>query len=233
MKPSKIKILRAKSPIHERVIDERGRRRIDGDMDVQGIIEGDLTDTWDKPGRDISKYKLQGILTRRGLNTDIRALKKRETPINIMVLGPGEGAEVLLLNEKLKGTKIGIDTLGLTNNLSPEAKEIIRKDYSPEKLTAANIFENMNHLKMVRKYDYVYSRFGPLSHTHQPEIVILKVASLLKPGGFARFYPIVFSTPMEIKEIIINCQKYLAKRGYKKAIKFKVFADNLIIIREK
>jgi hypothetical protein len=147
-----------------------------------------------------------------------------------MVLGPGEGAEVLLLHEKLKGTT-EIDTLGLTNNLSPEANEIIRKDYSPEKLTAANIFENMNHLKQVRKYDYIYSRQGPLSHTHQPEIVILKAASMLKPGGFARFHSLVLDAP--IKEIIINCQKYLKERGYKNTIKFKVFADNLIIIREK
>lgn len=233
MKSAKIETIRAKSPVHARAINKDGRRNAFGDQVVNGILEKRMSDNWDESGRNIPKFTLKGILTRRGLIQDTRILKKRKTPLNIMVLGPGEGAEVLLLNENLKEIKKEIDTLGLTNNLSSEANKIIRNDYSPKKLTALNIFENMNHLSMIGKYDYIYSRAGPLSHTLQPELVILKVASMLKVGGFARFYPLKLNSPTGIKKIIENCQKYLEQKGCKNAIKFKMIANNLIIFREK
>ncbi len=75
--------------------------------------------------------------------------------------------------------------MGLSKNLSAEAKKLVRKDFSPENPSFKKVFEHLNHSSLVRKYDFIYSSLGPTTHTNYPALVILKIATLLKPEGVA------------------------------------------------
>ncbi len=232
MKPIKINRpglkLRNKSSIHANIIDEiTGRRKIDACKTVMDKIKvheikenyfksdksNNLRDLFASEDWPINGSKV--LETRPFLKDNELLLKKfpNKHKLNICVLGPGMGAEVIYINTLFSKFKNkNIDTLGLTNYLSPEAKSIVKKDYSPSKLSESSLFEHMNHLHLTNKYDYIYSNVGPGYHTNHPEIVILKVASMLRPGGYAR---------IEVKDtnIIENINKYLSMKKLENNIK--------------
>lgn len=190
--------LRRKSKVHESIIDkETGRRKTKSAMSIKEMIERRKENWLIKGNKLTEESKLL-------LKKDIILLKKIEQP-TIMIIGPGQGQEVLFLNSLLKDNSPKIDVFGITNELSDTAKKIVRTaNYpDPDKLSEKDLFENLNHLKFVNKYDYIYSRAGPVEHTFYPEIAILKIASMLKPGGIARIIPgILLENDRNIREYL-------------------------------
>lgn len=213
--------LRQKSSVHKKIIDTSGRRKKDKTKMVSLVLK--KKDFWPKNGEKISKPE-----------HIIQDLTKINRNSNIMVLGAGKGEEVLFFNSLLKSKKSNIDTLSISNQLSNPAKSIIRADYSPNKpkVVSKDLFEHFNHLKFVKKYDYIYSAYGPVLHTKYPEISILKVASMLKPGGFARIVP-WFSEHQFYDSKLKAINKYLSVTGNLGALDLKVVDNSLIIKRIK
>jgi len=203
--------LREKSPVHAKIIDENtGRRKTDVRLSVSEVIKRHeqhktkepFNEHWSVNGGDIitNVEKKRFDYDRAILDISSRNQKK---PLDICVLGPGEGSEAVYLKNLYSDIPTNIDTLGIVNYLSKDARSIVRKDYSPHIPSNKTVFEHMNHLHLVNKYDYIYSYLGPAHHTNYSEIAILKIASMLRPGGFAR---------IRVKDPIIiqNIKKYLA-----------------------
>lgn len=211
--------LREKSRVHRSIIDSKtGRRKTD--VVVGWPIEqinNKKIELWPSDAHEMYKN------TKAYISYDLKKynLKKK---VDVLVLGPGTGEEVVFIKKQL-GKKSNVDTLGLTNYLSKEANKVKRKDYSPKVLNEKTTFEHFNHLGLVEKYDYIFSRLGPGMHTFYPEIVLLKVASILRPGGFARIY----CNPVDLGYI----NEYLNKKDLQDKVKFKQFTDYVLIKRLK
>lgn len=220
-----VRALRRKSEVHRSIIDTKGKRKKTKTKWVSKILKSKNED-WGKNGERINNPKL--------IVADLNRIKKNP---NIMILGPGMGAEAVLIASELKkinSNSSNIDALGLGNQLTAKAKAVIRTDYSVglDKIKSKDLFEHFNHLGLVKKYDYIYSAYGPILHTKFPEVAILKTASLLKPGGFARIYP-WFSNHEFYDRKIKNIVDYLKSTGYESAVELKVEDQNLIIKRIK
>lgn len=221
--------LRKKSKVHASIINSHtGRRKIDIRDWVKKIISRkNKIEDWPLNGQLVEGW------VENKISSDMWTLKSRfKKPVNIFVLGPGGGAEVLFIKNLLleRKKRNNVDTIGITNQLSVDAKKKIRRDYSPNKKTisAKDLFEHMNHLKFVNKYDYIFSRNGPATHTKYREITLLKIASMLKPGGFAR----ICSMTRE-EEVINNCLEYLKKTGNSDKVEFASDYRGFIIKRLK
>ncbi|GEM_PF-901883 len=151
---------------------------------------------------------------------------KKKKSINVMVLGAGEGVEVEILNNLNEKQKwVDIDTLSLTNSLSENARDIVRKDHSPKEVNFESFFEHFNHLKFIGKYDYIYSDLGVGYHTHYPEIALLKVGSMLRIGGFATIQ-IQSEKNINSSKIIKHINEYLLKKGLLNKLKLDVIYSN-------
>ncbi|MFA5745285.1 MAG: hypothetical protein WCX82_00845 [archaeon] len=215
--------LRRKSNVHGSIIsDISGRRFVTGTRSTENVVSN-KREKWTLNGE--KDLKLMYIF-----RLDVTKLRELKRPVDIMILGPGEGAEVNDIKKTFKSIKRKIDTLGIINNLTTTAKKKIRKDYSPdpETLSEKDLFEHFNHLKFVRKYDYIYSAYGPVKHTKFPEVAILKIASMLRPGGFARIRPDVEP------EVIERCLEYLTQTKSSNQIDLsfdKSYDNNYLIIR--
>ena len=219
--------LRAKSPIHAKIIDETtGRRRIDVTRDVEEWIQKikqKIPEKWQENGTAIDIHRI---------TRDVNQLKtfKKDNLMDVLVLGPSLGAEVIYLKEQF-GEKSNIDTLGLSNNLSKEANAIKRKDYSPKVPSEKLAFEHFNHLHLIGKYDYIYSKWGPGYHTNHPEIVLLKAASMLRPGGIARIY--IQDYMQERFNVIVDIKKYLELNKLNANVNFRYEEGYVVINRLK
>lgn len=217
--------LRKKSAVHASIIDKiTGRRNAEPTVlieDIKRAEKEEKKEYWLTNG-ERTYWEHIDMSFAAYLKPDLEFLKKIQTPA-IFILGPGKGKEVEILNALLDGKRPSIDTIGITNQLSAEAGKIVRKDYSPDisKLSTKDLFENFNHLRFVKKYDYIYTCMGPVYHTNVPEIAILKIASMLRPGGLAR---IVEGAGVRQELILKNTLRYLKKTGHKK---------DLIIIDDK
>jgi len=220
-----VRALRRKSEVHRSIIDTKGRRKKTKTKWVSKILKSKNED-WGKNGERTNNPKL--------IVADLNRINKNP---NIMILGPGMGAEAVLIASKLKkinSNSSNIDTLGLGNQLTAKAKAVIRTDYSVglDKIKSKDLFEHFNHLGLVKKYDYIYSSYGPILHTKFPEIAILKTASLLRPGGFARIFPWFNGLEFYDKKIN-NLNNYLKSTGHGSAVEFKTEDNSLIIKRIK
>jgi len=222
--------LRKKSFVHAKIIDEiTGRRKRDTIIKKElDLFKKISKESWGQPGEQvlgsIKPFLFKDI-------TKIRSLyKSTKKPIDIMVLGPGQGAEVLFLKSFLNNTPTNIDTLGLSNHLSTVSNSKIRTDYSPDNLSERNTFDHFNHLNLVKKYSYIYSHLGHGYYTPYAEVALLKIASMLRPGGFARIQ--VLDTDSNLKK---NIFEYLNQRSGKNNIKIKtsIFNDWIVIKRLK
>jgi hypothetical protein len=216
--------LRKKSKVHASIIDEKtGRRKIESTAWVEDMLK-ERKEKWISVGNQIFPK------VEKSIRQDLVYLKNKKMP-DIFVLGPGEGAEVVFINELLQKNLPKIDTLSITNQLSKEANKIIRKDYSsnPKTLSKKDLFENFNHLKFVKKYDYIFTNMGPLEHTRFQEIAILKLASMLRPGGLARVIPAISL------DCIKNIKEYLKQKGKENDLSFEnsVYDGQLLIKRIK
>ncbi len=215
--------LRAKSEVHANIIDETTGRRKTDIKEFKGSIIASNLEKWPSNGVEVSDRHQERLIK------DINWIKKnfKTKPADLLILGPGKGAEVIYFKDNLSGTKTNIDTLGLTNYLSIEASKLIRKDLSKDKIVNRNYFEHLNHLDQVKKYDYIFSKVGPAVHTNYPEIVLLKVASLLRPGGFARID--THGNP----QVLINIKKYLKTKNLNKSLDLALKGDWVLIKRFK
>lgn len=214
--------LRTKSKVHKLIITKKGRRKKSLTGWVKEIIDT-KKENWSKNGTAVALPK-----------EIMLDLKKTKPNANIMVLGPGKGQEVVFISDLLKSKKANIDTLGLGNQLTEKANALVRKDYSPDLQTikSKDLFEHMNHLKFVKKYDYIYTAYGPILHTKYAEVSILKVASMLKPGGVARIVPFFEKEPV-YENKIKNIKNYLKKKKLNDTVEFTINNNNLIIYRKK
>jgi len=196
---------------YKSVIDSETRRR---KTNVRKIGFEDGKEVWGLNGKEVQEYNKRYILR------DLELVKNffKSNQIDVMILGPGKGAEVIYFKKLLKGMTNNIDTVGLTNYLSQDAKKVVRNDYSPKSLSDKEYFEHSNHLKFVNKYNYIYSYFGPGVHTSYPEIVILKAASMLKPGGIAR---ICVSEQGSSKKVLKHIKEYIKLKKMDGNIKLK------------
>jgi len=220
--------LRKKSEVHAKIIvPEVGRRSRESTGDARYHLFVKKIDEWTENG-EVMHQDLKDTLRKDviKLRTGIKTLKR---PADILVIGPGQGIEIIELKHLLGGTKNSIDTISIKNEVKDSTKSLVRKDHSPvkQKLLKTDLFEHFNHLKLVGKYDYIYSKYGPVFHTRYPEIVILKIASMLRPGGFARITPTVFTTRIE------NCLEYLKETGNSGKIELDDQGYSLVIRRLK
>jgi len=215
--------LREKSSVHANIIDETTGRRKTDIKNFKGSIIAPNIEKWPSNGIEVSD------LHQMSLRRDISWLKAnfKKKPADILILGPGKGAEVIYFKEKLQSIKTNVDTLGLTNYLSEDASKLKRKDLSKDTITNRNYFEHMNHLSLVGKYDYIFSKVGPAVHTHYPEIVLLKVASMLRVGGFARI-----DTHGDLR-VIDNIKTYLKNKNLSKNLDIDIKRDWVLIKRLK
>jgi hypothetical protein len=211
--------IKHRTKVHNKIIDSKGRRKTTKTNWINKTVR-QKKELWGKNGEVIHNPKV--------ITSDLINLRNNSS---IMILGPGKGAEVLFMSKFIKSRKPQIDTLGLGNQLTEDAKAVIRKDYSPglEKIKPTDLFEHFNHLKFVRKYDYIYSAYGPALHTKYHEITILKIASMLKPGGFARILP-WFNDIDSYNKNIKNVKDYLKETGHADALDIE-FEENSLIIR--
>ncbi len=197
--------LRKKSSVHASIIDvNTGRRKSEIRSSVSERFKKSFKEElWPFNG----SFKLHPLLKHKFTTNSNNLIEKFnfKRPVDVFVLGPGKGIEVLFFKEYFKNSNI--DTLGLSNNLNDLAKKMVRQDFSPKQMSFKQTFEHLNHLKFVRKYDYVFSSFGPLTHTRYPEVVLLKVASMLRPGGIAEIFPVLNVSASNLKQVIKNYDK--------------------------
>lgn len=214
--------IKHRTKVHNKIIDSKGRRKTTKTNWINKTVR-QKKELWGKNGEVIHNPKV--------ITSDLINLRNNSS---IMILGPGKGAEVLFMSKFIKSRKPQIDTLGLGNQLTEDAKAVIRKDYSTgiDKIKPTDLFEHFNHLKFVRKYDYIYSAYGPALHTKYHEITILKIASMLKPGGFARILP-WFVGDKFYENKIKNIKSYLKKTNHVGELDFEYEENCLIIIRKK
>jgi len=199
--------------IYKSIVNEStGRRKRDIEA-TRGFNE--KKDNWEYFGR-MGNMMLKQSEYKHPLQEDITLIKKRfkkKSSVDVMVLGAGEGIEAEIINNQLRELKLNIDTLSLTNSLSENAKLIVRKDYSPEKLKVTDFFEHFNHLKFVGKYDYIFSDLGVGYHTYYPEIALLKVGSMLRVGGFATIQIESGKNIKSSQKIVKDINDYLANKN--------------------
>ncbi len=223
--------LRKKSSVHARVIDEQtGRRKVDAAICESTLkrLRSSYSEGWKYNGEIVAppeeKALIKDLLKLRKQNNKIKK------PIDTLILGPGDyGAEINFIKNKLFDMKNNVDSLGLTNSLTGNAREEVRNHYYSEKLERNDFFEHMNHLKLLNKYNYIYSSVGPGLHTLYPEIVLLKVASLLKVGGFARIDVLSHNK----KNILTNIREYLINKDVIQDLELKVDGRWILIKRLK
>jgi len=220
--------LREKSPVHAKIIhQETGRRMTNSTEDISQMIDKINEFKQLYPDKQFYEKSLHSgnfldFDSKENIKIDIG--KFHNKPINTLILGPGKGAEIIFLKELLN-KKSNIDTLGLSNSLSPEANNLIKNDHSPKKLSEKTTFEHFNHLKLVNNYDYIYSKMGPGYHTDYPEITLLKVASMLKQGGIARIQARGYS------DLVSNIEHYLQLKEMNRFINIR-WHDGYIIIEK-
>lgn len=221
------------SEVHKSIINrDTGKRR--RDIDVASTLDrlkNNKSEVWGQPGDQVQN-DLRPVLIKeaRRIKSIYKSVKR---PVDIMILGPGEGAEVLFLKSFLQeNIKTNIDTLGLSNALSTSAKKEVRTNYSPNKPDALSTFDHFNHLHLIKKYDYIYSHLGPGYYSLYPEIALLKIGSMLRPGGIARIHVNSNISTQQLKE---NMQEYLYLKEFLKSLKIKVsdYNDWVIIKRIK
>jgi len=160
------------------------------------------------------------------LRNDYKRIKRKKSnkPIDVAILGPGKGIEVIeIKNNFFKESKTNIDTFGLTNSLSDDARKLVRNNFFTKKVHEKEFFEHMNHLEHIKKYDYIYSHLGPAYHTNYPEIVLLKIGSMLRPGGFARIH---LGLNFSNKALLENVNEYLKVKGLSKELCIKFHSDS-------
>lgn len=118
-------------------------------------------------------------------------LKNNKSP-RILVLGPGIGEEVVELSRVLKGLKVNpeIESLGLTNQLTENAKKTISKDHSQNMALEEIDPNNAEHKKLIanlrEKFDYVIAPTSVGIHTRYSAYNGFLCALALKPKGEAR-----------------------------------------------
>lgn len=118
-------------------------------------------------------------------------LKNNKSP-RILVLGPGIGEEVVELSRVLKGLKVNpeIESLGLTNQLTKKAKEVIKKDHSKNLALEEIDPSNAEHKKLINslkeKFDYILAPTSIGIHTRYSAYNGFLCALALKPKGEAR-----------------------------------------------
>jgi len=221
--------LRNKSEVHAKIIDEKtGRRKTDvpeGTKIRLNKILNKQPETWGFSFGEKVRYNLRDRLFGDILSLRLRKIFKKTT-LEIMVIGAGKGAEIKIINNLLRGSKRHITSLQLSDSLSERAKKIVgNKNYFPNPDTISNrdVFEHMNHLKFVNKYDYILSEMGIGLHTNHPALVLLKVASMLRVGGIAR---IGEASTRQLSE-------YLNSMNLSKNLSFKYDSQYVIIKRLK
>ncbi len=195
--------LRKKSQVHADIISERTGRR---NKNIKSVVRHQLdllgnSEHWGFKGVSID-INCKGLIIK-----DIFDIAQTKKSITAMVLGPGKGAECKYIKQMADAFELKneIDTISLKKDISDEYKPNIRQEYFSKNNSSKEVFEHLNHLKFVNKYDYIYSYYGPGAHTLYPEIVLLKVASMLTIGGIARIH----INGKDPNNIIENIHQYL------------------------
>jgi len=222
-------IARHKSNIHFHTIDCRtGRRKQVCPISVdEEFINGRARERWPNFGR----FKLF-ISDKKLIKSDISRLKdmskENNRKLDLIFLGPGKGAEIRYFYELLnkQNVPVNFDSYSLSDSLTKKTKEIIRNNGFPEYISEKAFFENLNHIKYVNKYDYIYSYLGVGVHSSNIEVTLLKVASMLRKGGFAR---IDISFPTGYNKILENINAYLYLKNAVNKVKFRIENEYLII----
>jgi len=224
--------LRAKSQIHSDIINKFDGRRKNffASSAYDSILENKGKELWPNFGR----FKFL-VSDKKLIKVDISRLKiisqKANRKLDLMFLGPGKGAEIRYFNDILKSSKIvaNLDSYALSDSLTEKTKKMVRNNHYPKKITEKDFFEHMNHLKFVNKYDYVYSYLGVGYHTSNLEVSLLKVASMLRVGGFARIY--VWRCNFD--SVVSNINQYLKLSNKQEQLKLILQNDYIIIERVK
>lgn len=97
------------------------------------------------------------------------------TPARLLTIGAGKGKLELELKQKF-GPDIQIDTFSLTSELTPEAREAVRREY----------LGNIDIQNLPTGYDRILSIWGSYHAWDQPRAVE-QIAEALNPGGEAVF----------------------------------------------
>lgn len=122
----------------------------------------------------------------------VKSISKNNKNPKILILGPGIGEEVIELNKTLRGFKINpeIESLGLTNQLTENAKEAIKKDHSRNLALEEIDPSNPEHKELIsnlrEKFDYVIAPTSVGIHTRYSAYNGFLCALALKPKGEAR-----------------------------------------------
>lgn len=122
----------------------------------------------------------------------IKGINRNNKSPKILILGPGIGEEVIELNKILKILKLNpeIESLGLTNQLTKKAKEVIKKDHSKNLALEEIDPNNPEHKKLINslkeKFDYILAPTSIGIHTRYPAYNCFLCALALKPKGEAR-----------------------------------------------
>jgi len=110
----------------------------------------------------------------------------------VFIAGPGMGEEIKLLKNFVKsksGPELDVETFALTNNLSPEAKKQIKKDYSLGFALDHTDLRNPQQLRLFKKFEkkfkLIMATKSTSFHTQYPEYSSFLLATTLKSGGRA------------------------------------------------
>lgn len=172
-------------------------------------------------------------------------LKNNKSP-RILVLGPGIGEEVVELSRVLKGLKVNpeIESLGLTNQLTENAKKTISKDHSQNMALEEIDPNNAEHKKLIanlrEKFDYVVAPTSVGVHTRYSAYNGFLCALALKPEGEARItiikegfsqnYIDLYKHQLETKEAYGYKEREIAKIEQELKLALRIKAQTKTIV---
>ena len=109
----------------------------------------------------------------------IGLLKKNKSKNkDVLIIGPALGYEAPYIQSKIN--KVKIDTFDIINSINPAYK-----GYIENKFIDKGGIENYENKDLIGKYDGITAVFSAGWHTKYPERNIVKIATMLKPGGVA------------------------------------------------
>lgn len=128
--------------------------------------------------RGLGEYsQLFGVKFKALIGTKAALLQRQPKPRKVAVLGLGEGHGTAMQEiKKIFKNKVFVCTLDVARRISKRAVDAIR----------VGGFETFPNGRFDRKFDFIFSVFGPTYHSSRPLYSIEKASALLEKGG--RFF---------------------------------------------
>jgi hypothetical protein len=195
-----------------------GWKRVDAQLVEIAKAGVPFSDVWRFDGDENRLAGLEHLFSKTGVKPPSQAIDEKieRGRCRLMVLGAGEGHDILWLYDRLR-QKHGQETLGNTLtietfNLKRIEDERVRRlvvDHSqPSGFTTP--FEVWSAPGLEGKFDVVLSQRGVAWHTESPAAAVVKASTLLSPQGVMY---LEVKTPELVREVAETANRFWSLKG--------------------